>query len=104
MEETSTNASREVGGLAFAVDEGARSSWDAVMLARDINRARLRYEAGGEGASEAAIDAMALSMEYVMMTTDLTRERLSAHLGAGASFADVSAWLGQAIGAIASKN
>lgn len=95
---------REVGGLAFEVDAEAVASWDAVMMARDINRARMRYQAGGAGANDAALDALALSMEYVLLTTDLTRERLSEHLGPKAAVAEVAAWLGEAIGAIASKN
>ena len=114
MEETGTVAAAEqsaatsitVDGLELTIDKEASASWDAVMLSRDIYKLRGKYAAqpDGDAQAEIVLDAVALMYEYVLLVTDLTREKIAAHLGTKASFAKVSEFLGHVMQEARAKN
>ena len=102
---TSTSV-KEVDGIEVVIDREACVSWDAIMLSRDIQKLNKEFNSlpKGDKQAEVIMDAMALMYEYVLLTTDLTREKINAHMGDKASFKDVSEFLGHVMQATRLKN
>lgn len=96
----------EVDGLTFNVIDEARRSWDAAFLSRDIAKLEKRYKTLPDGAekSEVVGDLLATMLEYVCFTSDLTREKISAHLGKYASVPEVSQFIVNCTKVINAKN
>lgn len=105
-EQSAATSTIEVDGLKINVNIQARGSWDAVFMLRDINKLQKRYQEMDDGAerNEVVADALAMMLEYVCFTSDLTREKIGKHLGQYASVADVSKFIAQVLKEITSKN
>ena len=95
-----------VDGLDINVNIKARGSWDAVFMLRDINKLQRRYQEATDSTTrnELVGDVLAIMLEYVCYTSDLTRERISQHLGQYASVEAVSNFIAKAMKEINAKN
>ena len=105
-EQSAATSTIDVEGMTIEVNTQARGSWDAVFMLRDINKLRKRYAElpDGEEKNELVGDVLAIMLEYVCFTSDLTREKISEHLGKYASVANVSSFISKALKAINAKN
>lgn len=105
-EQSAATSTIEVDGLKINVNIQARGSWDAVFMLRDINKLQRRYQEATDSnvRNELVGDVLAIMLEYVCYTSDLTRERISQHLGQYASVEAVSNFIAKAMKEINSKN
>lgn len=106
VDTSAATSTYEVDGITINVNNQARGSWDAVFMLRDINKLKKRYNdlPAGMDKNEIIGDVLAIMLEYVCFVSDLSREKISAHLGKYASVADVSNYVADVFGTITSKN